>query len=233
MMTTYRKIGKDIQMSIITLKSTVSLGKIEIKPRIRNHYTSTRRLQLKTVTIPNAREDLEQLRFSYTAVKQYVLSKQYNHFGKLFCTIYEAEAMVFLVVTFGCELDYKESWVPKNRCFGRGVGKDSGQSLDGNEIKPVSPKGNQSWIFIGRTDAKNWLIGKDQTLMLGKSQSRRGTTGWMTSLTWRTLSFSKLWELVMNREACCAAIHGLQSRTWLTERMRLNTYILYDPPVPF
>ena len=82
-------------------KYSVSLGKIEIKPRIRYHYTSTRRLQLKTVTIPNAREDLEQLRFSYTAVKQYVLSKQYNHFGKLFCTIYEAEAMAFPVVTFG------------------------------------------------------------------------------------------------------------------------------------
>ena len=59
-------------MSIITLKSTVSLviRKIEIKPRKRYHYTSTRWLELKTGTKPNAREDLEQLRFSYTVVKQ-------------------------------------------------------------------------------------------------------------------------------------------------------------------
>jgi len=74
------------------------------------------------------------------------------------------------------ELDYKESWAPKNWCFRPVVlGKDCSveSPLDCKEIKPVNPKGNQSWIFIGRTDAeaetpilwppdaKNWLIGKD------------------------------------------------------------------------
>ena len=74
------------------------------------------------------------------------------------------------------EPDYKESWAPKNWCFGTMVLEKSLQSpLDCKAIKPVNPKGNQSWIFIGRTDAeaeaetpilwppdvKNWLIWKD------------------------------------------------------------------------
>ena len=72
------------------------------------------------------------------------------------------------------ELDYKESWVPKNWCFWTVVLEKTLESpLDSKEIQPVYPKGNQLWIFIGRTDAeaetpilwppdaKNWLIGKD------------------------------------------------------------------------
>ena len=72
------------------------------------------------------------------------------------------------------ELDYKESWALKNWCFWTVVLEKTLESpLDCKEIKPVNPKGNQSWIFIGRTDAeaeaqmlwppdvKNWLIGKE------------------------------------------------------------------------
>ena len=72
------------------------------------------------------------------------------------------------------ELDYKESWVPKNRCFWSVVLEKTLESpLDCKEIKPVNSKGNQSWIFLGRTDAeaealilwppdgKSWFIGKD------------------------------------------------------------------------
>ena len=72
------------------------------------------------------------------------------------------------------ELDYKESWLPKNWCFQTVVlEKTLNSPLDSKEIQPVHPKGNQSWTFIGRTnpeaetpilwplDAKNWLIGKD------------------------------------------------------------------------
>ena len=72
------------------------------------------------------------------------------------------------------ELDYKESWGPKNWCFWTVVLEKTLESpLDCKEVQPVHPKGNQSWIFIGRTDAeaetpvlrppavKNWLIGKD------------------------------------------------------------------------
>ena len=72
------------------------------------------------------------------------------------------------------ELDCKESWVPKNWCFWNAVLEKTLESpLDSEEIQPVHPKGNQSWIFIGRADVeaetpilwlpdtKNWLIGKD------------------------------------------------------------------------
>ena len=72
------------------------------------------------------------------------------------------------------ELDYKESWTPKNWCFWTVVLEKNLESpLDLKEAKPVNPKGNQSWIFIGRTDAeaealilwppdaKSWLIWKD------------------------------------------------------------------------
>ena len=83
------------------------------------------------------------------------------------------KAMVFLVVVYGYESWTKESWGPKNWCFWTVVLEKTLESpLDCKEIQPVSPKGNQSWIFIGRTDAeaeapilrpyvKNWLIWRD------------------------------------------------------------------------
>ena len=75
---------------------------------------------------------------------------------------------------YGCELDCEESWVPKNWCFWTVVLEKTLESpLDCKEIQPVHPKGGQSWVFTGRTDAeaktpvlwplqtKSWLIGKD------------------------------------------------------------------------
>ena len=88
--------------------------------------------------------------------------------------VHLVKAMVFPVVMYGLwELDYKESWEPKNWCFWTVVLKTLESPLDCKEIQPVNPKGNQSWIFIGRTnveaetpilwppDMKNWLLGKD------------------------------------------------------------------------
>ena len=88
--------------------------------------------------------------------------------------VHLVKAMVFPVVMYERELDYKESWAPKNWCFWTVVLKKALESpLDCKEIQPVHPKGNQSWIFIGRTDAeaetpilwlpdvKSWLIWKD------------------------------------------------------------------------
>ena len=100
------------------------------------------------------------------------------------------KAMVFPVVMFGCESwTVKESWVPKNRCFWTVVlEKTLENPLDCKEIQPVHPKGNQCWIFIGRTDAeaetpilwppdvKNWLTGKDPDAGKDWGQEEKGTT---------------------------------------------------------
>ena len=87
------------------------------------------------------------------------------------------------------ELDYKESWVPKNWCFWTVVLKKIIESpLDCKEIQPVHPKGDQSWVFIGRTDAeaetpvlwspdvKSWLIWKDPEAGKDWRQEEKGTT---------------------------------------------------------
>ena len=87
------------------------------------------------------------------------------------------------------ELDYKESWVPKNLCFWTVVlEKTLESSLNYKEIQPVHPKGNQSWVFILRTDAeaeapilwppdaKNGLIGKDPDAGKDWRQEEQGTT---------------------------------------------------------
>ena len=114
------------------------------------------------------------------------------------------KAMVFPVVMYGCwELDYKESWALKNWCFWTDVlEKTVKNPLDCKEIQPVHPKGNQSWIFIGRTDveaeililwpadAKNWLIWKDPDAQNDWRQEEKGTTedemvGWHHQLNGR------------------------------------------------
>ena len=87
------------------------------------------------------------------------------------------------------ELNYKEIWAPKNWCFWTVVLEKTLESpLDCKEIKPVNPKGNQSWIFMGRTDAeaetpvlwppdaKNWLLGKDPDAGKDWRWKEKGTT---------------------------------------------------------
>ena len=87
------------------------------------------------------------------------------------------------------ELDYKESWVPKNWCFWTVVLEKTLESpLDCKEIQPVHPKGNQSWVFIGRSDGeaeapvfwpldvKSWLIWKDPDAGKDWRQEKKETT---------------------------------------------------------
>ena len=133
------------------------------------------------------------------------------------------------------ELDHKEGWAPKNWCFWTVMLEKTLESpLDCKEIQPVHPKGDQSWIFIGRTDAeveaptfwspdvKNWLTGKDPNGGKDWRQEEKGTAedkrvdGISDSMH---MSLSRFWEVVKDREAWRAAVHGVterHNRDWTT-----------------
>ena len=138
------------------------------------------------------------------------------------------------------EMDNKKGWALKNWCLRTLVLEKTLESpLDWKEIKPVNPKGNQPWIFIGRTnaeapilwppDVRSWLIRKDPDAGKDWRQEEKGATedemvGWPYLVD---MSLSKLWEIVKDREVWHAAVYGVTKRwTWLSYWTTTKTFFV-------
>ena len=135
-------------------------------------------------------------------------------------------------------MDNKKGWVPKNWCFWIVVlGKILESPLHCQEFKPVNPKGNQSLILFGRTDAevevpilwspdvRSWIIGKKKKKRpdAEKIECKRRREGqrmrWLDNITdLLDVSLSKVQEIIKDRGACSAGVHGMaKSQTWLND----------------
>ena len=141
-------------------------------------------------------------------------------------------------------LDYKESWEPKNWCFLTVVLEKTLESpLDWKEFQPVHPKGNWSWIFIGRTDveaetpilrppdARSWLIGKDPDAGIDwRQKKKRVTKDEIESITDSMNSnLSKLWETEKGKPGVLQAMESQRVKHNLVteQQKRLDTFPVF------
>ena len=149
--------------------------------------------------------------------------------------VHLVKVMVFPVVMYGWELDFKESCTQKNWCFWTLVlEKTLESSLDCKEIQPVHPEGDQSWVFIGRTDveaetpilwpsdAKSWLIGKDPDAGKDWGQEEKGTTedemiGWYHRLNGHGFGWTLGVGDGQGGLACCSSWGCRVGHDWVNE----------------
>ena len=141
------------------------------------------------------------------------------------------------------ELDYKESWAPKNWCFWTVMLEKTLESpLDCKEIQPVNPTGNESWIFIGRTDAKaeapilwppdakNWFTGKDPDARKDRRLEEKGTTedemvGWHHWLNGH--EFEQVLGVVNGHRSLVCCISWGHKELNMTEQLNWTYCIIY------
>ena len=149
--------------------------------------------------------------------------------------IHIVKAMVFPVVMYRCELNLKECWAPKNWCFWTVMVEKTLESpLDSTEIQPVHPKGDQSWVFIGRNDAeaetpivwpphaKSWLTGKDPDAGRDWGQEEKGMTedemaGWHHRLDGHEFGLTPGVGDGQGGLACCDSWGRRVGHDWATE----------------
>ena len=171
---------------------------------------------------------------SYDQPRQHV-KKQRHYFANKVCLVKATGFTISHVWMW--ELDHKESWVLKNWCFWTVVLEKTLECpLDCKEIKPVNPKENQSWLFIGRTDAeaetpvlwppdvKNWLIGKDPDAGKDQRQDEKGMTevemvGWHHQIDGHELEQALgtgdgQGSLASYRPQCCKELDTTQQLNW-------------------
>ena len=155
----------------------------------------------------------------------------------LLMNVHIGKAMVFPVVMYGWELGHKESWAPKNWYFWTVVLEKTLESpLDCNKTQPVHPEGDQSWVFIGRTDvealilwppdAKSWLIGKHPDSGKDWRQEEKGKTedemvGWYHWLNGR--EFEQAPGVGDGQGSLACTVHGIaKSQTGLSNWTELK-----------